>query len=331
MSFKGTHKVYLITGESMHNFLGVTVRRVAELLLDIPQDIAYGFNLSSKYLHGAKDSWEIIQRKTGVTVPKMLRVFNAEDMYHLICSLKNTGELNTICQYLSANKFDGGPIIDRDPLGRRALIKTPSLWAVLSRLINKTPLYDQKELFSNTLFEEDPIAFVNWQMLLRDYVSDCFVLKKRMFSLKMTSLTRIQDEHRKMSIIRRAKAMPAIKVNEEYKAVETKLKEELKIVTDLEMITEKKRLLQEGVEQEHCVASYGNHINSGHCTILSLVYNEERYTCEIKRINTNVFSGSIGFAMTQCRGKRNKDAPTELKSAIHGILSQIVSSSLKYA
>lgn len=69
----------------------------------------------------------------------------------------------------------------------------------------------------------------------------------------------------------------------------------------IELITSSKRLLEEGCNLQHCVASYESRINSGQCAIYSIDWNDEKYTAEISN-----------YEILQVRGFRNKDCPEDL-------------------
>lgn len=69
-----------------------------------------------------------------------------------------------------------------------------------------------------------------------------------------------------------------------------------------ELIEDSGRLLAEGLIQQHCVASYKQHINSGVCAIFHI----KGYTAEIKKLGSRIF-------LEQFRGTKNCIPPLELR------------------
>lgn len=65
-------------------------------------------------------------------------------------------------------------------------------------------------------------------------------------------------------------------------------------------------LFIEGQKQKHCIGSYGNQLLSGNSIFVTFYYAGERFDLQMK------LNGEI----VQFRGKRNKDAPAELKEHI---------------
>ena len=139
--------------------------------------------------------------------------------------------------------------------------------------------------------------------LIRDYINDLVALKRKM-SLKMTSKTRIEDEHRKMTKERMIKGIKAIKVAERYK---TLFKDS---DIEAELIETKERLLAESIDQDHCVATYGNHINAGTCAIFCITWEGVKYTLQVNSYFNNV----------QFRGHRNTDVPKECVEKVNAKL-----------
>jgi hypothetical protein len=140
--------------------------------------------------------------------------------------------------------------------------------------------------------------------VIRDYIQDLVALKRKM-SLKMTSKTRIEDEHRKMTKERMIKGIKAIKVAERYK---TLFKDS---DIEAELIETKERLLAESIDQDHCVATYGNQINAGTCAIFCITWNGTKYTLQVNSYFQNV----------QFRGHRNTDAPKECVEKVNARLA----------
>lgn len=77
-----------------------------------------------------------------------------------------------------------------------------------------------------------------------------------------------------------------------------------------ELIECGKRLLQETLLQSHCVNSYNTKINNFKCFILSIIYDELRFTAEIS-IDYTTDDFTI-LKVIQLRGFANQPAPSEL-------------------
>lgn len=100
-----------------------------------------------------------------------------------------------------------------------------------------------------------------------------------------------------------------------YEISETFLKD--RELSFLKLITDEKKLYDEGVIQENCVHSYVEEIESGICGIFSGVYKGRRYTVEIVR------KGKL-FECNQCLGRKNENDffASELKRKIEQCLER---------
>lgn len=244
-------------------------------------------NIPYNYYIGSKDGYEALEKYKGTPIPKALRVFRLADLEVLVKVLKDTSELNKVCQHIAKMKKtrpDEWTSLEYDILGN-------GLWVLLADM-----MFGDRGL--------------TW--LVRDWVADNKSLNKKL-SLKLTSVNRVMDEHHKLSQQIRLKGIKSISVKPIYKKVMVDFP-----IKDAELIKDKERLLQEGISMEHCVASYGNMINQGQCAILSMPYEGERWTAEISVATDIDMEGNkkVSFQLRQLRGKRNKSAPTELSKII---------------
>lgn len=254
----------------------------------------------AKYAIGAQDDWEIIFNKTGVKVPKALRIFESDKVMKLIEVLANPNELNSLCQWLSRKPITGIDDFKNNP-GEYGLRR----WDI-EDLFHKTIA----GMLSNGKTLDDRIP----EWLVRDYISDCHVLKRKM-SLKMTSKKRMVDEHRKMSAERILLGIRAIKVHEDYKNVLDYLE------IPAELIKNKRRLAEESEIQSHCVATYADKINRGECCIVSCILEDKRWTIEVGKREINEGTG-VMFNVLQMRGYRNESPPNHLQQLIQDKLEK---------
>lgn len=81
-------------------------------------------------------------------------------------------------------------------------------------------------------------------------------------------------------------------------------------------INSREDLVKEGREMKHCVASYGNAIDSGRCAIYSLEFKEERATLELCYT-------SKGFSMRQLRTTYNKPVSQEFRTKVESAIKQL--------
>lgn len=145
---------------------------------------------------------------------------------------------------------------------------------------------------------------------IHDYVRMAiYYSKSKKVNLKIKSIKRIYEEHDKLTKELYERETPTIKIKKNSKFRNLKLDEEF------EKITTKKRLIQETRQQKHCVWSYGKDINNDNCMIYSTIFNEKRYTLEIRKKRNK-------YILAQIQGFRNSEAPQELINIIETQLSK---------
>ncbi|MCL2400972.1 MAG: PcfJ domain-containing protein [Defluviitaleaceae bacterium] len=150
------------------------------------------------------------------------------------------------------------------------------------------------------------------EKLPKNIFEDYFRLKKTFkepISLNKKSSRKIREEHDALALKYASKKMKKLTIpkNSKFNA--------LKLPAEYERITTKKRLLQEGMWQRHCVVSYDKFINADKCAIYSKVYNGIRYTIEI-RIERNKYK------CRQIKGALNSDPPKEFKKEVADLLAK---------
>lgn len=134
--------------------------------------------------------------------------------------------------------------------------------------------------------------------IIRDYINMCDTLKKKI--VVGLSERRYKELHDEL----------VIELNN--KNLKRKRNRKLIINKNLvinhpeyELITDTKRLWEEGMNQHHCVGNYHHLINKGKCVIYSTVQQGERWTIE--------YNGRIN----QMKGKYNKYVPEPLLAKVH--------------
>lgn len=149
----------------------------------------------------------------------------------------------------------------------------------------------------------------------RDYIIDDYVYMvwryttPKKFNLKIKTYNSIKREHDDIMLRVSNKNTPTLKIPKNSKFKNVNLPE------NFEHIKTKKRLILESQIQRHCVASYAYLINKDKCSIYSTVYNNERYTIEIRK-NRNK------YYIAQIKGMFNADAPSELIELINSKLNK---------
>lgn len=90
----------------------------------------------------------------------------------------------------------------------------------------------------------------------------------------------------------------------------------------VEMLTTTGQLAEEGLELDHCVATYASNVNNGSCIILRTEYQGTKYTAEVSK--PYVWgSGPQPFMIRQYRGLRNQDAPTAAYACLQNLINTI--------
>lgn len=283
---KYMHKPRLFKGQDVTNGYEWS-GEIAKMMMNI--DFKPTMNVTAKHYMNAKDEWEVIYRKTGVKVPKALRIFSIAEVSDLLSVLENPNELNTLCQHLKKRPSNFNPEDAR--IGESVYIKPIS--------------YELHFRLSEMMFSSDSKSW-----LIRDYINDLVKLKRK-FSLKRTSVTRIEDEHRKMTKEIMIMGIKAIKVHDHYKDMFKNFP-----IADAELILDKKRLMKESIDQDHCVASYGFRINSGECCIISIPWKGVQYTMQVNATTVST-TKTFEYHIVQCKGFRNQtNGPAELISVV---------------
>lgn len=147
---------------------------------------------------------------------------------------------------------------------------------------------------------------------IEDYCSMVIKMKKK-FNMKMKSIKRLIEEHNKLSLEYKIKFVKTIKIPKDS------IFKKLKLPPKYKLIKTKKALIEEGILNDNCVASYDTKINKGQCAIYTTFYENKRYTIEIKAKKKK---GKYIFYTNQLFGKSNTIAPKELHQELNELLEK---------
>lgn len=110
-----------------------------------------------------------------------------------------------------------------------------------------------------------------------DYVKMSIDQHKKV-SLTFKSFTKVKDAHDELVLNHQLALTPIIRIPQDSRFNDLRKL----LPDDMEWITSRKRIVLEGSNMHHCVASYASKINDDECAIYSFVSkeNNERYTVE---------------------------------------------------
>ena len=116
---------------------------------------------------------------------------------------------------------------------------------------------------------------------IRDYINSCHRLHKKIH-LTFTSAKKMKEFHDDYAVIVRNKYTPTIVIPKDTKFKEL---EKLLPADEFIWIKTKHKIIKEGVEMHHCVASYANLVNKDVCAIYGFIRkdNNRRYTIEFRK------------------------------------------------
>ena len=117
------------------------------------------------------------------------------------------------------------------------------------------------------------------KIVINDYVRMSRILHKKV-NLKFTSAKKIKETHDDLMVRVKNKHTPKITIPKN-----SKFKELRKILPkEFEWITTKQRIIKEGIDMHHCVATYADSVNKDQCAIYSFLYfDQNRYTIEFRK------------------------------------------------
>lgn len=138
-----------------------------------------------------------------------------------------------------------------------------------------------------------------------DYINMIITYSKaKKINLNLNSVKSIIKAHNEAIEEMYKKETPIIRIRKD-----TKFKN-LNLGPDFELISTRKRILKETEIQKHCVWSRADDINKDRCMIYSTIYENSRYTVDIRKNNGN-------FYIYEIKGVLNKEALDKLIEIIN--------------
>ena len=126
---------------------------------------------------------------------------------------------------------------------------------------------------------------------IRDYIKMCRENKKKIKISFRSIKTLVREHNIEISLLDTGRNTLKVPKNSKFKPLRKLLPKEFV------WIKNKKRLILEGREQGHCVASYADYITKDYCAIYSVVYEGIRYTIEI------CLDKNGSYYINQCQSK----------------------------
>lgn len=116
---------------------------------------------------------------------------------------------------------------------------------------------------------------------VQDYIRFCYRLHKKI-RLTFTSAKKMKELHDDYAVIIKNKYTPTIKIPKNTKFKEL---EKLLPTDEFTWIKTKRKIIREGVEMHHCVATYADLVNKDICAIYGFIRkdNHRRYTIEFRK------------------------------------------------
>lgn len=173
---------------------------------------------------------------------------------------------------------------------------------IMKKLTPDTYWYDE---------EHNKVDENNVKNVVKDYVSMCRQCKRKI-SLSFKSAKKLKEAHDDLVVIVANKHTPVIKIPKD-----TKFKTLRKILPEeFECITSRRRIILEGKNMHHCVASYAGHVNKDKCAIYSWVNpdTKKRYTIEFG------CSKKGQYYIAQIQGMCDRGCPEEVREYVSNFI-----------
>ena len=146
----------------------------------------------------------------------------------------------------------------------------------------------------------------DYRDIFYDYIEMAFIQKEDV-NLKIKSFKRLKAEHDRLMLKITTKKLPEVKVSDKSQFLK------LKLPKDIKMLMTKKEIVEEGIINHNCVASYINKVNAQKCIICSLRKGDKRYTIEIGQQRNE-------FCLIQIRGLFNTKPPDEVIEYVNNVI-----------
>lgn len=145
-----------------------------------------------------------------------------------------------------------------------------------------------------------------------DYINMSKCLRKKI-SLSFNSATKVKNAHDDVLVdyMLKTKKVPIIKIPKKSRFLRLRKM----LPEEFEWITTRKRIIEEGYNMRHCVASYADYVNNDYCAIYSFVYQrtQKRYTIEFHENNGIYY-------ISQMQSKCDRGASDEVYDYVESFL-----------
>lgn len=143
-----------------------------------------------------------------------------------------------------------------------------------------------------------------------DNVKICRMAGKKV-NFRFNSARKLKEAHDDVTIFYMNKSVPEIKIPQN--SVFNQLRKQLP--DDFEWIKNRKRIIKEGTDMHHCVASYAEKINKDKCAIYSFVYKDKkRYTIEF------IYTKNNRYSIRQIQGMCDRGRPEEVSEYVNSFI-----------
>ena len=154
------------------------------------------------------------------------------------------------------------------------------------------------------------ISDYEFRVIVKDYVKICRMAGKKV-NFRFNSARKLKEAHDDVTIFYMNKSVPEIKIPQN--SVFNQLRKQLP--DDFEWIKNRKRIIKEGTDMHHCVASYAEKINKDKCAIYSFVYKDKkRYTIEF------IYTKNNRYSIRQIQGMCDRGRPEEVSEYVNSFI-----------
>ena len=146
---------------------------------------------------------------------------------------------------------------------------------------------------------------------ISDYVSNSLAVNEKI-SLRWNSFRKMVQRNIDLVLMYRNKKTPKIRIPKASKFAPL----DKALPKSFERIKTRERIVREGYEMRHCVASYADFVNKDVCAIYHLIYDGVDYTAEIRVRNGKYF-------LRQLQSKADRGAPDEAMKFVRQLIAKV--------
>lgn len=308
MTLKDVASMYIIYGSSLPEvFDALMSKKAGTGLYDVYQEIKKGYitmppvaycdcvglRTKSEIMHLYKDVADINYNKRPISAAYMIKTalsrFRKEDR-PLIIQYFSQGKYDSIVEDLVYIRTESARMIGKD-----AAIK----------ILAKTNNIDLKT--------------VNIRIVLNDYVDECISMRKKL-KLKM-SYNKILEEYLRQRHEMHEKNDPEYQIVMPKNSVFKRMSR--RFPKNFEWITDSDRIVKEGIEMNHCVATYASKVIADECAIYHLTYKKpgseydgKPYTIEVRK------DRSGHYFLNQAQSPHDRGCPDEVWDYVDSYISK---------